>query len=249
MTGESDAGIDWEYGRAASDAVEWLLKEGFLKEDDCSMNVACGRGGFAVPMSRTVRVLVCVDSSRDSLDITGQRCAGGCRTELFQQDWRSYVPSRGRYDSCVMSPSYLCFNMETIRRIETVSKRGCAVVFPLEFDYRRLRKGFLQSLGVDAGFLSMPEFPDPRPFAVWLSEKGRELETRRFQSTVECPDEVFRTAIVRDSVLHGADEAAAASMADRYVSKVSRGGTVRYKFSANVVAWNMVRSRSCYGQG
>ena len=30
MTGESDAGIDWEYGRAASDAVEWLLKEGFL---------------------------------------------------------------------------------------------------------------------------------------------------------------------------------------------------------------------------
>ena len=184
MTGESDAGIDWEYGRAASDAVEWLLREGFLKADDCSMNVACGRGGFAAPMSRTVRVLVCMDSSRDSLDITGQRCAGGCRTELFQQDWRSYVPARGRYDSCVMSPSYLCFNMETIRRIETVSKRGCAVVFPLEFDYRRLRKGFLQSLGVDAGFLSMPEFPDPRPFAVWLSEKGRELETRSFQSTV-----------------------------------------------------------------
>ena len=44
MTGESDAGIDWEYGRAASDAVEWLLREGFLKADDCSMNVACGRG-------------------------------------------------------------------------------------------------------------------------------------------------------------------------------------------------------------
>ena len=66
MTGESDAGIDWEYGRAASDAVEWLLREGFLKADDCSMNVACGRGGFAVPMSRTVRVLVCVDSSRDA---------------------------------------------------------------------------------------------------------------------------------------------------------------------------------------
>ena len=239
MTGGSDAGIDWEYGNAASEAVGWLLKEGFISEQDCSMNVACGRGGFAVPMSRTVRILVCMDISRDALDITGQRCRGSGRTELFQQDWRTYVPTRGKYDSCVISPSYLCFDTNAMRKIEAVSKRGCAVVFPLEFDYRRLRKGFLQSLGVDAGFLSMPEFPDPRPFAIWLSEKGRDIEIHRFQTRVECPVEVFKTAIVRDSVHHGADEAAAASMADRYVSKVGKKGILRYTFSANVVAWNV----------
>lgn len=231
---------DWEYGGAAEDVVDWLVGAGFLREGDCSMNVACGRGGFASPMCRTVRVLVCMDVDRGALETAGQRCAGGCRTELFERDWNTYVPARGKYDSCVISPSHLCFSGESVRRIETVSRRGCAVVFPQEFDYRRIRKAFLQSLGVGSGFVGMPSYPDSRPFSIWLSEAGRGFEARRFETRVECPEEVFMDALVTDSVQRGADADRARRLAEGFVSGLSRGGAVSYRFSANVVAWDVL---------
>ncbi len=124
-------------------------------------------------------------------------------------------------------------------KAEKVARRSCAVVFPMEFDYRRLRKAFLQSIGVNSGFVDMPNFPDPRPLAIWLSDTGRQYEVKRFETTVECPESVFEAAMVRDSVMRGADPDASEAMAERFVSGLSRGGLVRYKFSTNVVAWNV----------
>ncbi|MDO5852852.1 MAG: class I SAM-dependent methyltransferase [Thermoplasmata archaeon] len=230
---DEDGIHDFEYGGVAREAVDWLASRGYLREGDCAMNVACGRGGFAGPMSRLVRVLVCMDKNPAALAEAGRRCAGGCRTELYQADWNTYEPSEG-YDACLISPSYLCYSGEALVKMEAASRRSCIAVFPQVFDFRRLRKALLRSAGVPA---EMQEFSDPRPFTIWLKDAGRQFESVEFAGTVTCPREVLRDAFVSVCVGRVPDQALL-PLAERFADSISHDGTASYRFAAHVVAWD-----------
>lgn len=227
---------DCEFGDVPARAVEWLLSRGHLTSDDCSMNVACGRGGFSRPMSRAVRVLVCMDRDRSALDVTGARCEGGCRTELFERDWNSYVPSRGRYDSVLISPSYLCYSRDSLLRAETVSSRSCAVVFPMVHDYRSLRKAVLRSIGFNVSF---PGFPDYRPFVEWLSDEGRDHDSTVISTDIECPLDLFCASLSRDCIARGAPADTVEDSVRTFAESLLSGDVVRIRFEACIVAWNV----------
>lgn len=239
MTGMRRETTDCEYGTAACEAVDWLVGRGYLRRGDCAMNVACGRGGFAGPMCREVRVLVCMDRDPKALEITGARCAGGCRTELFERDWDGYAPSRGRYDVCLISPSRLCYTGSSLARLETVSSRSCVAVLPVEHGYRRLKKIVLKSIGAQAGFQGLPDYPDARPFGMWLRNKGRDYETDRFACVISCASEDVVDCLAEDSVRLGADPEAARRVAEAIVSSLSSGGRIEYGFTAQVYAWDV----------
>lgn len=227
---------DCEFGSVPNEVVDWLLARRFLTNQDCSMNVACGRGGFAVPMSRAVRVLVCMDTDRSALDLTGKRCIGGCRTELFEKDWNSYVPSRGKYDSCLISPSYLCFSRDSILRMESVSSRSCIAVFPTVFDYRNLRKAIIHSTGAKVSF---PGFPDYRPFIAWLADQGRNYMTRSFESNQDCSASLLRDCLVRDCIARGVPSDGLEAIVERMTAPIVKGDRARCRFEARVIAWNV----------
>lgn len=120
----------------ADAVIGCLADEGVVSATDCSMLVAPGL--FAPSLSRRVRVLVCMDRDRSALERIRGTTREGCRTELFEKDWMTYVPARGRYDSVVFGPSRLCFDRSALERAAMVSKRGCAAILPKADPYAEL---------------------------------------------------------------------------------------------------------------
>lgn len=113
----------------AREAVEWLAEGGFVRPDDCVMMVADGTGDFVGEASHRARIIVFMDTDRGHLEAGREASEGGCKVELFEKEWSTYVPARGRYDSCIVCPSSYSSDIDALMRVETVSKRGCAAIF------------------------------------------------------------------------------------------------------------------------
>lgn len=153
----------------ADAVIGCLEEEGVVSATDCSMLVV--PGSFAPSMSRRVRVLVCMDLDRAALERIRGTTRDGCRTELFEKDWTTYVPARGRYDSVVFGPSGLCSDRAALERAAIVSRRGCAAIIPEKDPYAELLIAVLDAVGrpyrdrgsVSPGFgFSGSGFPDLR---------------------------------------------------------------------------------------
>lgn len=140
---------------------------------------ACGE--FAHPFSRAVRIMVCMDRERGSLEGLRNAVAGGCKTELFEKDWTTYVPARGRYDSVVICPSRLSSDPGALRRIETVSKHGCACIFACS-------EGSGDPFADRASKQSCPQVASD-DLRAYLEDLGRAPEISVFCSNSEYSDE------------------------------------------------------------
>ena len=121
-------------------AVEWLTEEGFIRSNDCLMVVADSTGDYVGEASRRARIIVLMDDDRARLEAGHASSEGGCKVELFEKDWSTYVPARGRYDSVVVCPSRFSSDTDVLMRIETVSKRSCAAVFEDESEAESLER-------------------------------------------------------------------------------------------------------------
>ncbi len=223
-----------EYGPIPDMAVSSLLSEGYLSSGDCTMSVASGKGEFARALSRSVRVMVCMDIRMDSLERTRAAVQGGCRTEFMEKDWNAYVPSRGLYDSCIISPSRLCFDISSVLRMETVSSRSCIAVIPVRSDRRKLVKALLRSTGSGS---PLPGFPDSRGIVNALRGSGRDVSFDTFSTDMECPEEDLVKAMLA-LCPSGAD---AEEYAKDLASTVSDNGISHYSAEVVVAAWNVVR--------
>lgn len=185
-----------EYGTVPQQAVDWLASEGFLRPDDCAMVVGDRDGRFAGSVSRAARVQVCMDLCRDSLEAVGRAVEGGCRTELFQNDWRTYVPSRGGYDSVLLCSYMLSGDRDALRRIEAVSKRSCAFIIPGIDDYRRMRE--MLAYVIDEKESPFPDPMAPTDVVLELRDRGIEPEVKAFFQTFSPPMEALEENLLRD---------------------------------------------------
>lgn len=219
-----------EYGTVPRQAMDWLASEGYLRDGDCTMVVASGDGAFAGPVSRISRIAVCMDRSRDSLEATRAAVVGGCRTELFEMDWMSYVPSRGGYDSVVMSPSRLCFDAGALERIGTVSKRACAVVVPAVDGYRDALDALARAVGGPACASRDPGVP--AGFADALRGRGISPHTASFESWIEPSADDIDRALLRDCG-HGIGDA------PEPARDIIEGMASGYRCVCDVIAWNV----------
>ena len=147
----------------ASEAiVELLVSEGVLRPSDCAMVVADSGGHAVGAVSRNARVVVFMDASRESLE-AGRRCSeGGCKVELFERDWTTYVPSRGRYDFCMVCPSVLS-EPASLMRMEQVADRCVALFEDLgeasKFAERLESEGRGPSSDIAEGVVAVSWFP------------------------------------------------------------------------------------------
>ena len=223
-----------EYGAIPEMAVSRLLSEGYLTKDDCVMSVASGKGEFAGALSKSVRVMVCMDIRRESLERTRAAVQGGCRTELMDNDWNAYVPSRGLYDACIISPSRLCFDISSLLRMESVSSRSCIAVIPVKSDRRKLVKALLHSTGSES---PLPGFPDSRGIVDALRRSGRDVSFETLSASMECPEEDFVNALLA-LCPSGAE---AREYARDLASTVSDNGISCYSAEVVVASWNVVR--------
>lgn len=223
-----------EYGPIPGMAVSRLLSEGYLSEDDCVMSVASGKGEFAGALSKSVRVMVCMDIRQESLERTRAAVQGGCRTELMEKDWNSYVPSRGLYDACIISPSRLCFDISSLLRMETVSSRSCIAVIPVRSDRRKLVKALLRSTGSGS---PLPGFPDSRGIVNALRGSGRDVRFETLSAEMECPEDDLVNAMLALCPKGSDVEEYARDLA----STVSDNGISRYSAEVVVASWNVVR--------
>ncbi len=223
-----------EYGLIPDRAVSFLVSEGYLSPSDCAMAVATGKGEFARALSRNVRVMVCMDIRQSSLEMTKAAVEGGCRAEMMEKDWNSYAVSRGRYDSCLISPSRLCFDMGSLLRMEQVSSRSCIAAIPARSDRRKLVKALLHSTGSDR---PLPGFPDSREVLAALKASGRDVRLESFSADIECPEEDLVNAMLA-LCPPGAD---VWEYARDLASTVTEGGVSRYSAEVAVAAWNVVR--------
>lgn len=185
-----------EYGTVPQQAVDWLASEGFLRPEDCAMVVGDRDGRFAGPVSRVARIQVCMDRDRGSLEAVGRAVEGGCRTELFERDWMTYVPSRGGYDSVLLCSCMLSGDRDALRRIESVSKRSCAFIIPGIDDYRRMCD--MLRYVIDEEEAPFPEPEAPTDIVLELRERGIEPEIRGFFQKSSPPMDVLEESLLRD---------------------------------------------------
>lgn len=223
-----------EFGLIPDRAVSFLMSEGYLAPSDCAMAVATGKGEFARALSRSVRVMVCMDIRPGSLERTKAAVEGGCRAEMMAKDWNSYAVSRGSYDSCLISPSRLCFDIASIMRMEQVSSRSCIAAIPVRSDRRKMVKALLHSTGSDE---PLPAFPDSREVLSALRGSGRDVRFERFSEDIECPEEDLVNAML-SLCPPGTD---ARECARDLASTVTDGGVSRYSAEVAVAAWNVPR--------
>lgn len=219
-----------EYGTVPQQAVDWLASEGFLRPGDCAMVVGDRDGRFAGPVSRAARIQVCMDISRASLDAVGRVVEGGCRTELFEKDWRTYVPSRGGYDSVLLCTYMLSGDRDALRRIETVSKRSCAFIIPGIDGFRSL----CDNLDYVIDGKGSP-FPDPEAstdVVLELRERGIEPEIKAFYQRFRPSRELLEERILEECG-HSVSE----------ITQPTRGiieeeMSREYTYQIEVVAWD-----------
>ena len=224
--------VDHEYGGTGFLAVDWLIDEGYIRDGDCVMNVACGLGGFASRISRTARIMVCMDTDPEALELTAKACEGGCKVEKYNRDWSEYPP-RGGYDACLVSPSALCYDVDALMKMEQVSRRSCMAAFDTGSDLRAMKREVLARAGVAK---EGPLYHDPAPLMDRLSDEGREYREMWF-SQFSDPGKDLEAYLFRLCRGHGVPDDVMLDLVYDYAEE-RRGHPRDVNYAVHVVAWD-----------
>lgn len=167
------AGYDTIRGNAISD----LLDMGVLTDDASLLDIGCGPGLFAIPLSRHVRTVYGMDASAGMLDRLAHfaESEGSTNVRPLHSDWEDFIPEQ-KYDIAFASLCPPTNNPESLLKMESCSKRHCVYMSSIN-EADGIHVKIWRRLGKDYSFRGYnTQFPK-----CFLGEIGREVEMRTYE--------------------------------------------------------------------
>lgn len=159
--------------------INRLFELNALKPEYSVLEIGSGPGTYSLKISPRVRILTCMDSSKNMLDRLSKSIEE-CRynnIELFLKDWREYVPKKG-YDACIAT---LCPNSgseESLIRMENSARKSCIIVSWHTNQGDDLNEKIWKKLGQDHSYsLRKSTFVQD-----WLKDNERDYKIEMFET-------------------------------------------------------------------
>ncbi len=169
--------------------VDRLAGEGWARSGDDVLDVGCGPGTLALPLSSKVRSVTALDEAEGMLEVL-EREAGtrGIRNITLQGGpWRKFQ-KKGMYDLVLasLSPAVRC--ADDLLAMEVASRDRCCLIMPFTSDAMAMRNALWEK--VVGRFVPSDAYSVRYPFNILL-DKGRfpELFRVRARTRTESPVE------------------------------------------------------------
>ena len=162
--------------------VQRLMDVGILQSDDKVLEIGPGPGTYSVHIAENVESLTCIDSSQRMLDqlISKAGALGLTNIEFVCKDWELFQ-SRKDYDLCISTLCPGTGSPASITRMETASKRACALVSWSVNHGDDLNEEIWHRLGKDYGYGSRKS----TVVQDWLRDNERDPVVEYFNVRVE----------------------------------------------------------------
>jgi len=206
-----------------------------LNKGRCVLDIGCGPGTFAIPMSRYVKSVTCMDGSSGML----KRLAENADTDNIyplEADWNEYVPD-GSYDVAFTSLCPPTNSPESLMKMEKCTGNTCVYISSINND-DSIHIKIWKKLGKNYSYVG---YNTEYPYR-FLKSIGRDAEMRTYsqKSDIELSyDAAFKGEISRLSQYIECDEnvnTAVRSVLDAH----SKDGVVRYcsDMTLGMIVWN-----------
>lgn len=161
--------------------VNRLFEAGVLKSDYSVLEIGSGPGTYSLKLAPKVRILTCMDSSENMLDILFKSVndRGYTNVERFLADWNKYTPKKG-YDACIATLCPGSGSEESLLRMERSARRSCIIVswYANHGDY--LNEKIWKELGRDYSY----DIRKSTGVQDWLEEHGRDFKLEMFSAHI-----------------------------------------------------------------
>ncbi|MCQ2079089.1 MAG: class I SAM-dependent methyltransferase [archaeon] len=184
--------------------VRRLLEVGAMTPDDEVLEIGSGPGTYSLRIAPEVRELTCLDTSPRMLDRLFGRAGemGLDNIRRLDMDWRDY-DDPGSKDLCIATLCPGSGSPESIGRMESTSRRSCALVSWVMNHGDDLNAMIWQYLGKDYGY----GFRSSTAVQDWLRDNGREPEVEFLKTTIDADIPVQNLIAKEESAFraHGID--------------------------------------------
>ena len=174
--------------------VALLAKEGWLRPGDVVLDVGCGPGTLALPLSGRVRKVVALDEAEGMLRTLERECdeRGICNVSTIARSWNDFRGA-GEHDLVLASQSPAIRSGEDLRAMERASRDRCCLIVSCPSDIMATRNELWEL--VVGEFQPSDAYSSKYPVNL-LREMGRHVEV--FRAT----GEVVSSRPVPDVVAH-----------------------------------------------
>lgn len=179
--GYADSYSAFQQGDIPERIVRRLADIEFVSEDSSVLEIGSGPGTYSFPLAEAAGSVLCLDSSPRMLArLAGEaeaRGLGNIRTRVAE--WPD-MDLEGTFDLCIAA---LCPGVNdgtSVRRMEELSSKGCAMVIWVENHGDDLNAAIWKALGRDCG----SGFRGRSPALDWLRENGRDVVIEEFETEV-----------------------------------------------------------------
>lgn len=161
--------------------IERLFEAEVLKPEYSVLEVGSGPGTYSLKLAPRVRILTCMDSSENMLDILFKsvREKGFTNVERFLADWNKYTPKKG-YDACIATLCPGSGSEESLIRMEKSARRICIIVSWYANHGDDLNEKIWKELGRDYSY----DIRKSTGVQDWLRENGREFKLEMFNTHI-----------------------------------------------------------------
>ena len=137
--------------------VDRLMRTGHLCSGDSVLDIGAGMGGYTLELARHCGSVTALDPSGPCLEVLSARAAsaGLENVRTVERPWEKFCPAE-RYDLVFSAMCPAVCNIEELRRMESLSRRGCCLITVMRGSYDKHRKAMMAELGIGAALLQRP---------------------------------------------------------------------------------------------
>ena len=179
--GYADSYSAFQQGDIPERIVRRLADIEFVSEDSSVLEIGSGPGTYSFPLAEAAGSVLCLDSSPRMLArLAGEaeaRGLGNIRTRVAE--WPD-MDLEGTFDLCIAALCPGVSDGTSVRRMEELSSKGCAMVIWVENHGDDLNAAIWKALGRDCG----SGFRGRSPALDWLRENWRDVVIEEFETEV-----------------------------------------------------------------
>ena len=177
----ADNYTSFQQGDMPERIIERLFETEVLKPDYSVLEVGSGPGTYSLRLAPNIRILTCMDSSENMLDILFKSVKEKEYTnvERFLADWNKYTPKKG-YDACIATLYPGSGSEESLIRMERSARRSCIIVSWYANHGDDLNEKIWKELGRDYSY----DIRKSTGVQDWLRENGREFKLEMFNTRI-----------------------------------------------------------------
>ena len=204
--------------------VDRLMRTGHLCSGDSVLDIGAGMGGYTLELARHCGSVTALDPSGPCLEVLSARAAsvGLENVRTVERPWERFCPAE-RYDLVFSAMCPAVCNIEELRRMESLSRRGCCLITVMRGSYDKHRKAMMAELGIrPQGGMTTEALHYYN--ALYLMGRQPEVTCRTVRSTSRQPVEA---ALRRDPIyfrVFGVEEGRSIAFLQDYLARNAADG-------------------------